>query len=105
MSLVGNRFTGNKVERSSSEWRFRDAGAIYFKCYPDEVGEEGDYPCETILDSNIFEKNSAVNMGGALRYVNTNFTTVFSEPESELRRLSKRGLQPEQLGADTNIYR
>ena len=35
--------------------------------------------CDVVLDSNVFESNRARNKGGALRYVNKNFTTVFRE--------------------------
>lgn len=62
-----------------------------------------EYPCSVILDSNLFENNSAANKGGALRYINTNFTTVYYEKTSSRRILSERALQAGEV--DSNTYK
>ena len=46
-------------------------GAIYYSCEPDF-----EYGCNVVLTENIFMNNSATNKGGALRWVNKNFTST-----------------------------
>ena len=60
--------------------------------------------CEAIIEDNLFEGNRAVNKGGALRYTNKNFTTVYKHNTENRRILSARHLQDESL-YDTNTYR
>lgn len=100
VTFIGNRFSGNQVKGDAVDFRFRDAGAIYFKC--DFV--DGEYPCEVILEANLFEKNTAENKGGAMRYINTNFTTVYADEQTGRRLLSKRSLGEDETGVDTNTY-
>ena len=112
-SFIGNQVT-NLV---SDDWRYRDGGAIYFICSP---LRNPDYEnCQVLLESNLFERNYAENKGGALRYVNANFTTVYVGQEVEFydrsegyterkntgrrRVLSTRGLQDTNL-QDSNTY-
>ena len=97
VTFRGNTFTENVSEGVDSSTN--DAGAIYFQCDPRIKQEE----CEVILKSNLFERNSAKNKGGALRYVNTNFTTEYEHSEHGGRILSARALQDGQF-VDTNVY-
>ena len=57
--FIGNQVITNVNDRESEFWRFRDAGAIYFKCDPLITKEK----CEVILDNNLFEGNFAENKG------------------------------------------
>ena len=61
------------------DWRFCDAGAIYYECNP-EIGffRPKSEDCDVVLEGNIFEENFAKNKGGALRYVHKNFTTAYA---------------------------
>jgi len=94
-----NKFFGNSVESPLASWRYSDAGALYFACAPHIARGE----CQVILDSNRFGGNTAKNKGGALRYVNTNFTTVYEEVKTG-RRLQSSG-SPGGNVRDTNVYR
>lgn len=101
--LKNNLFANNLASQEISpitDWRFCDAGAIYYMCQP---GNE----CDTILENNTFQNNTALNKGGAIRYVHKNFTTVF-QSKSDGRRvlLSSRALQSadEDDFGDTNSY-
>ena len=81
--VKNNLFEGNRVENEKSTWLYKDAGAIYYLCDPidgDFPEDPQTYPCDTIIDSNVFKNNFAENKGGALRYLNKNFTTVFRDP-------------------------
>ena len=60
--------------------------------------------CEVILDDNLFDGNFAENKGGALRYVNTNFTSAYRHNKHGGRILSDRALQAEDDATDTNSY-
>ena len=87
-----NKFINNIVSDESSpltDWRFCDAGAIYFKCGSPDDSDEA---CKAILEANEFTKNLARNKGGALRYVHKNFTTVYSSDFDGRRFLSDRAL-------------
>lgn len=46
-----------------------DAGAIYFGCSPG-------LNCNVSLAFNVFTENKAENKGGAILWVNQNFTTA-----------------------------
>ena len=78
--ITRSKFIKNTVSGGSPlflGWSYMDAGAIYYSCEPRKLleGEE----CDVILDGNLFEANVADNKGGALRYVNKNFTTVYND--------------------------
>ena len=70
------------------DWRYRDAGAIHFRCDPTVTEDK----CETILGDNLFDRNFAENKGGALRYVNTNFTSAYKHNVHGGRILSDQAL-------------
>ena len=40
--------------------------------------------CEVVLEANSFEGNYAANKGGALRYINRNFTTVYNSDNKRM---------------------
>lgn len=75
-------------------WRGFDAGAIYFSCSKTTNVLNTKDSCQVILQGNLFEGNSAANKGGALRYIHTNFTTVYQDTNGENRILAAdpRGL-------------
>ena len=98
--FISNQVIKNVNDSESQFWRYSDAGAIYFKCNPLVTSEK----CEVILDNNLFEGNFAENKGGALRYINRNFTTAYNHSKSGRRVLSDRDLQNDDL-QDTNNYR
>ena len=81
--LKNNNFTENSVADPS--YRFSDGGAIYYGCNPSTISE--DEECNVTLDSNVFQGNTAQNKGGAMRYINRNFTTTFIERETGRRML------------------
>ena len=66
VDVTNSTFTENSV-KDHPNWRFADAGAIYFGCNP---GYNEGKECQVVLDQNVFERNTAVNKGGAMRYVN-----------------------------------
>ena len=64
--------------------------------------------CQVILYDNLFERNTAPHKGGAMRYVNKNFTSVYEDKTTRngpnRRILSDRALKDEFM-EDTNVYR
>lgn len=83
VDVINSTFIENSV-KDHPTWRFADAGAIYFGCKPDlSEGKE----CEVVLDQNVFERNTALNKGGAMRYINQNFTSVFQHRQTGRRIL------------------
>ena len=71
MLISSNDFIENKVIKEDRSWRFSDAGAIYYSCHPTYDEEKG---CNVVLKDNKFIGNTAENKGGAMRWVNKNFT-------------------------------
>ena len=106
--LKENKFLRNKVTDELApitDWRYCDAGVIYYQCYKGlPLGEEYDKKCDVRLEGNTFQGNSAKNKGGALRYVHKNFTTVYQDEDSG-RVLLGRALQSHESHlVDTNSY-
>ena len=56
------------------------------------------------LDSNVFEENEAQNKGGAMRYVNRNFTTVYQSARTGRRLESDKPHSEGPDLVDTNKY-
>jgi len=99
--IRNSSFTSNSA--ADPTFRFSDAGAIYFGCAPS--AEVDGKRCAVVLDQNVFERNTAQNKGGAMRYINRNFTTVYKH-----RKTGRRVLQDAPAGeqepeiVDTNSY-
>ena len=70
VDISWNNFTNNSVvENNRTNWE-KSGGAIYYACDPNY-----DFGCEVSLTNNRFTRNRAYNKGGALRWVNKNFTS------------------------------
>ena len=84
--IADNEFFYNRADR--------DAGAIFYACHPDVF-------CDVALIGNTFLSNRAGSSGGALRWVNKNFTLTSDDTGGTLleRRLSQAF-----IAADTNSY-
>lgn len=77
VNIKGNNFTGNSAIKIEKNWRRADGGAIYYSCSPKYTETQTD--CEVSLHENRFENNTALNKGGAARWVNKNFTFQVSD--------------------------
>ena len=100
--IKNSNFIRNSVTAISNERRSTDGGGIYYECPPNPDMKDVFF-CDVILEQNLFEENSATNKGGAMRYVNKNFTTTFSNKSTGRRILSDRALQDGYV--DSNTYR
>lgn len=90
IQLEANKFFNNTA--------YKDAGGgILYRCNPTQI----DYECTVSLIGNEFGDNFSKSQGGAVRYVNTNFTV---EPlTEESKSLTGRLLQSSKnLFYDTN---
>ena len=68
--VEANNFIGNSADLKAKQGTEQTGGAIYYSCSP--LFSKG---CDVFLERNNFTRNVAVNSGGALRWVNKNFTS------------------------------
>ena len=91
-------FESNSVNSTSVLDTDSDGGAILFACDPTKTDKD----CSVTLEANLFKDNFAKNKGGALRFVNTNFTFVY------LDQNGSRRLQTDSQGTawrvNTNVF-
>ena len=80
--IEGNRFFNNSADLPAPSVSEQTGGAVFYSCNPDEEKE-----CDVILTGNNFTNNYATNKGGALRWVNKNFTSTEDKYHDHLGRI------------------
>ena len=67
-----NLFFNNSADLPTPTKQEKTGGAIFYSCDPDIIDD-----CNVGLTNNNFTSNFAINKGGALRWVNKNFTSTY----------------------------
>ena len=72
VNFENNLFFNNSADLPTPSKQEKTGGAIFYSCDPEIIED-----CNVVLTNNNFENNFATNKGGALRWVNKNFTSTF----------------------------
>ena len=77
-----NLFFNNSADLPTQTKQEKTGGAIFYSCDPDIIED-----CNVGLTNNNFTNNFAINKGGALRWVNKNFTSTYDTQYDKLGRI------------------
>ena len=94
--MTGNTFEQNKAFSTSAG----DGGAILFYCDP----STSEYECIVSLNDNSFSNNTAKGKGGAIRYMNTNFTEEVIIERSYLEKEATKYSNPTRSIVTGNVF-